>query len=79
MSEFDAEELLCLFYYLVAPHRFFPDESQDVDIEKVFGEALNKLLSEGLGQLFNFQNPLLDVMENLAYLSYPAFCMLEYA
>ena len=62
MSEFDAEELFCLLYYLVAPHGLFLDESQNMDVEEVFGEALNKLLSEGLGQLFNFQNLLLDVI-----------------
>ena len=32
-----------------------------MDVEEVFGEALNKLLSEGFAQLFNFQNRLLNV------------------
>jgi len=60
MAKFNVKELCCLLYYLVAPHGFVPDEPQDVDVEEVLGEALNKLLSEGLSQLLNFQNLLLD-------------------
>jgi len=83
MSQFDAYKLFCLLYYLVAPHRLFLDESQNMNIEQVFEEALNKLLSEGVAQLFDFQNLLLDVKveSGLFKLSrrFGLFCMLEYA
>jgi len=73
MAKFNIKELCCLLYYLVAPHGLVPDEPQDVDVEEVFGEALNKLLSEGLSQLLNFQNLLLDVMEPLGLFKLPSF------
>jgi len=54
-----------------------------MNIEQVFEEALNKLLSEGVAQLFDFQNLLLDVKveSGLFKLSrrFGLFCMLEYA
>lgn len=53
MSQLDLEQFLSFFEDSISPHGFTLDEPKNVDIEKVFGEALNDFFSEGFCQMFH--------------------------